>query len=147
MDSEQSELRLVYSGVLSPARDSGLPERLASLHDQLITVIQECSPSAVAIESPFVARNVRAAMAIGQAQAVVMVAAAQHALPVSTYSPAEVKKAVTDYGGSSKEQVLEMVTVLLGMAQRPEATDEADALAVAICHVNASRVRELVIRE
>jgi crossover junction endodeoxyribonuclease RuvC len=66
---------------------------------------------------------------------------------VSTYSPREVKKAVTDYGGSTKEQVQEMVKALLDLAQPPEPSDTADALAVAICHINATRERELVAFE
>jgi crossover junction endodeoxyribonuclease RuvC len=63
------------------------------------------------------------------------------------YAPREVKKAVTDYGGSSKEQVQEMVRVLLGLTWLPEPTDAADALAVAICHINASREAELIAGE
>ena len=99
----------------------------------------------MAIEEPFAARNVRAAMAIGHAQAVAMVAAAGHKLPVSSYAPRQVKLAVTDFGGSSKEQVQEMVKLLLGLDAPPESLDASDALAVAICHISASRAEELVV--
>ena len=143
VDSEEGDLSLVYVGVLSPRRADPLSQRLHRIHQQLLEVIQEWGPSEVAIEEPFVARNAHAAMAIGQAQAVAMVAAAHHGLLVSGYSPSEVKRAVTDYGASSKSQVQEMVSVLLGLEQPPQPSDAADALAVAICHINASRVREL----
>ena len=143
VDAEQGELSFAYSCVLSPPRSKSLAERLHYLHDRLVDVVRQCQPAVVAIEEPFVARNVRAAMAVGQAQAVAMVVAAQHALEVATYSPREVKLAVTDYGASSKEQVQEMVKLLLALPTAPSSSDEADALAVAICHVNASREGEL----
>ena len=97
------------------------------------------SPEVVAIESPFVSRNVKAAVAVGQAQAVAMIAAASHGVPVATYAPREVKKAVTDYGGSSKEQVQGMVQALLGLSEPLEPPDKADALAVAICHIQSTQ--------
>ena len=143
VDSEAGDLSLVYLGALTPGKGRPLAERLHYLYDQLLHVMGECKPSVVAIEQPFVARNVRAAMAVGQAQAVAMVAAAHNGLSVCSYSPREVKRAVTDYGGSSKEQVQEMVKVLLRMEQLPEPSDASDALAVAICHINASRIQDL----
>ena len=143
--SEQGELRLVHSGVLSPRRSAPLSERLYYLYGQLDLLMEELAPSAVAIEEPFVARNVRAAMAVGQAQAVAMLVAAKHGLSVAGYAPRQVKRAVTDYGGSSKEQVQEMVGVLLGLPAGPaQPPDAADALAVAICHIGASRSQELL---
>jgi crossover junction endodeoxyribonuclease RuvC len=87
-------------------------------------------------------------MAVAQAQAVAAVAAAHHGLPVSTYSPREVKRAITDHGGSSKSQVQEMVGVLLGLADgQARSPDAADALAVAICHISASRARQIASGE
>ena len=89
-----------------------------------------------------------AAMAVGQAQAVAMVAAAHNGLEVHGYSPREVKRAVTDHGGSGKEQVQEMVRVLLGLPDEwKETSDATDALAVAICHASASQVLDIIIEE
>ena len=76
-----------------------------------------------------------------------MVAAAHHGLPISNYAPRRVKQAVTDYGDSSKEQVEEMVKALLGVDDVPGSPDAADALAVAICHINANNLRQLDIRD
>ena len=101
----------------------------------------------MAIEEPFAGENVRSALAIGQAQAVAMVAAAEHGLTITGYAPSQVKQAVTDHGGSSKDQVGEMVRVLLKLDEVPYPADAADALAVAICHINSSYVRTLVITE
>lgn len=147
VDAQGDALSLVDVEVLSPPRSAPLHERLYHLHERLTDLMREWKPSVVAIEEPFVARNVRAAMAVGQAQAVAMVVAASQGLPVFTYSPRGVKQAVTDYGGSSKEQVQEMVKITLGLDELPSSSDAADALAVAICHASASRAQSLVIRE
>ena len=146
VDSEDGKLTRVYSGVLSPGRDSPLAQRLHYLYEQVLETMQEWRPSLVAIEEPFVARNPRSAMAVGQAQAVAMVAAAHCGLTVSSYAPRAVKKAVTDYGGSSKEQVQQMVKVMLGLSEDSwQSSDAADALAVAICHIGAVRVTEIEV--
>ena len=147
VDSEDGLLSLVYAAALTPRRRDPLSERLHHLFVGLLEVVREWKPSVVAIEEPFASRNIRAAMAIGHAQAVAMVVAAHSGIPASGYAPRRVKQAVTDYGGSSKEQVQEMVSVLLGLDAVRYSSDVADALAVAICHVNASRVDELAIIE
>jgi len=148
VDSERGELSLVYSGVLTPTKSDSLSVRLHYVYEQLIQLMQEWTPSAVAIEEPFVARNVKAAMAVGQAQGVAMVAAAHHGLEAYGYSPRSVKQSVTDYGGSSKSQVQDMIGILLGLPDESrQPSDAADALAVAICHINASHVSQLIVRE
>ncbi len=145
--SSGADLSLAYSGVVTPRRQDPISRRLHYLFVQLSDIVAEWQPSEVAIEEPFAAHNVRSAMAIGHAQAVAMVVAAHHGLTVTNYAPRQVKQAVTDYGGSSKQQVQEMVGVLLGLDAPPESSDAADALAVAICHINASNAQRLVIRD
>ena len=145
--SDGPELTPTFYDVLSPNKRDSLPQRLHYLYENLLSVINEWKPMEVAIEEPFAARNVRSAMAIGQAQAVAMVAAARNELPVYYYAPRQVKQAVTDYGGSSKEQVQEMVQILLSLDVPPESQDAADALAVAICHLNTGNLKELIITE
>ncbi len=101
-------------------------------------------PIAIAVEEPFVSKNPRTAIAIGQAQSVVFIAGAQNDIPVFRYAPQEVKKSVTNYGGSSKEQVSEMVSLLLGGEDIPGSDDVTDALAVAICHINSHMLDDLI---
>ncbi len=146
VSSDGSSMWMDYLEVVSPKRRDPLHARLGFLFDELSRVVMEWAPSQVAIEQPFASRNVKSAMAIGQAQAVAMIVAARRGLPVSAYAPRAVKQAVTDYGGSSKEQVQEMVRALLGLPEIPS-TDAADALAIAICHINASESGNLDIRE
>lgn len=143
IDSSNGDLSLVYMDALTPDKTKSLAERLHYLHDQLLKIVRKWNPEAVAIENPFMSQNAKSAIAIGQAQSLAMVAAVHHGADVYTYAPMEIKRAVTDYGGSSKEQVQEMVQVLLNMEHLPEPLDASDALAVAICHVNASRLRDL----
>ena len=134
VDEEKHQFSLVACGVLrAPARLS-IERRLLKLHQGLQELIARYQPEAVAVEEPFVAKNVRAAMAIGGARAIAILAAAAAGAPVAQYSPRKVKQAVTSYGASSKDQVQQMVGFLLGPIE-PLGPDAADALAVALCHL------------
>ncbi len=147
VDADSDSLKPAFADALRAARSDPLPLRLNYLYNTLVDLIRQWGPSVVAIEHPFLARNVRSALAVGQAQAVAMMAAAQCGIPVYNYSPRQVKKSVTDHGGSSKAQVQEMVGLLLGLESPPKSADASDALAVAICHANASQTQDLVISE
>ncbi len=145
--SYDDNLTLVDANVLKVARRTPLAERLQALYSELLSYIGQHNPDEVAIEEPFVARNVRSAMAVGQAQAVAMIAAAASGMSVTSYAPREVKLAVTGFGDSSKEQVQEMVMLSLSPATNPMPLDASDALAVAICHINSRRAESLISRQ
>ena len=138
------EARHVYSAIVSPKRSEKLANRLALLYEGLNEVAARWTPDEMAIEQPFAAKNIKAAMAIGHAQAIAMLVAAQRQMPATTYAPSQIKQAVTDYGGSSKEQVREMVAVMLDKHDEFESPDESDALAVALCHIHATQASDLV---
>ncbi len=144
VDSDAGELRWVFSDVIAPLKQAAIPQRLYFIFRTLSDLIEEWHPVEVAIEQPFSAANVHAAMAIGYAEAAAMIAAAAKKIPVFKYAPRQVKQAVTNYGGSSKEQVNEMVKLLLQLDRSPVSNDAADALAVAICHINAGQIDRLV---
>jgi crossover junction endodeoxyribonuclease RuvC len=110
--------------------------RLAALAARLRQVLAVHRPDALAIERLFFNANVRTAMTVGQASGVVLLLAAEHGLEVSAYTPPQVKQAVTGSGSAAKEQVGYMVKALLGLAAVPTPADTADALAVALCHLN-----------
>jgi crossover junction endodeoxyribonuclease RuvC len=110
--------------------------RLAELATRLRQVLAAHRPKALAIERLFFNANVRTAMTVGQASGVVLLLAAEHGLEVSAYTPPQVKQAVTGSGSAPKEQVGYMVRALLGLASVPTPADTADALAVALCHLN-----------
>jgi crossover junction endodeoxyribonuclease RuvC len=109
--------------------------RLAELAARLREVLATHRPEALAIERVFFNANVRTAMTVGQASGVVLLLAAERGLEVAAYTPPQVKRAVTGTGGAPKEQVGYMVRALLGLEAVPTPADTADALAVALCHL------------
>jgi crossover junction endodeoxyribonuclease RuvC len=131
-------------GALTTTADRPLAERLRLLYDGLVGLIGRYRPNEVAVEELFFSRNVRTALAVGQARGVALLAAANCGLPVAEYSPQQVKQAVAVYGRARKEQVQQMVQVLLGLAEIPEPDDAADALALAICHLHTSQAERLI---
>ena len=143
IDSVDGAVSMVACGVFSaPAR---LPpaERLSRIYKALDKAVAQYRPQAVAVETPFVAQNIGSALAIGRAQAVALLAAANRGIPTFEYSPAQVKQRVASYGASSKEQIQQMVKLQLGLAETPKPSDAADALAVALCHLSEMHVNQL----
>ena len=141
------ELRPVDFGVLTTTADQPLAERLRVLYEGLTDLIRRYRPTEVAVEKLFFSRNVTTAIAVGQARGVALVAAANSGLTVCEYSPQEVKQAVAVYGKATKDQIQQMVRVLLGLAEIPWPDDAADALAIAICHLNTSETADLIRRQ
>ncbi len=134
------DLQMVDCGVLNLRSRTSVGERLRSVYEKLNAVIAQHQPDEAAIEEPFVGHNIRSALAIGRAQAVATLAAANQGLPVYYYSPARIKQQVAGHGGSDKEQIQEMVRIQLGLLYPPQPSDAADALAVAICHIQQGRL-------
>ena len=145
IESEDDEVALIKCGVLDCPKRSPIGERLSFLYKELNKIISRHQPEVVAIEQPFVAKNVRSALAIGKAQAVAILAAATRGIPSYEYTPTQVKQRVADYGASSKEQVQEMVRLQLGLSEVPP-SDAADALAVAICHLRETYLSNLLAK-
>ncbi len=141
IDSDGRHYDLVeYAGIRGPKHLS-FAERLLAISRKLEEVIERLSPQACAVEDTFYAVNVKSALKLGQARGAVLVAAARAGVEVFEYSPLEIKSALVGYGRAEKQQVQEMVRVLLGMKNVPEPLDASDALAVAICHVNIASTR------
>jgi crossover junction endodeoxyribonuclease RuvC len=114
---------------------------LLDVHELLCRLIDEFSPHAVAVESVFTALNMRTALRLAEVRGVVLLAAAQRGIALHSYSPREVKASVAGYGHADKRQMQVMVRALLEMAETPEPSDAADALAVALCHLQTEQVR------
>lgn len=125
----------VSLGVIRTPSTVPLAERLAILHEEISALLEEFSPSAVAVERVFFSSNVRTAMSVGQASGVVLALAARHGCAVAHYSPSQVKDAVAGWGAADKEQMQRMVRQRLGLATVPRPADAADAAAVALCHL------------
>jgi crossover junction endodeoxyribonuclease RuvC len=144
IESEDDRITPVDFGAIKTQEKSPICERLSHLYKELGKIIQKHRPDVIAVEQPFIAKNVKAAMAIGRAQAIALLASANQGIPVFEYAPRQVKQNVANYGASTKEQVQEMVRLQLGLKEIPEPNDAADALAVAICHVHEAHLSSLL---
>jgi crossover junction endodeoxyribonuclease RuvC len=141
IESDGSRCRMLRFGALPATRTTSehFPERLRQIHALISDLIDEFQPQGVAVESVFTALNVKTALKLAEVRGVVLLAAAQRNVPVRSYSPREVKACVAGYGHAGKEQMQLMVRALLDMSETPEPADAADALAVALCHVQAAQ--------
>lgn len=123
-------------GVIATSPAATPERRLATIHDAICALLDDHDVACVALEDLFFGANARSAFAVGQARGVVMLAAGQRGLPCASYTPQQVKGAVCGSGRAAKEQVQRMVQTLLSLPDPPRPDHAADALAVAICHVN-----------
>ena len=138
-DLPDGNCEAVDYGVITTPREDSAPARLVQLYEELNEILSLHRPDSAAVEKLFFQKNISTAIAVGQARGVVMLALAQAGLEVGEYTPNEVKQAVTGYGSADKKQVQEMVRVLLSLDKIPKPDDAADALAIAITHLNTRR--------
>ena len=136
IDRQGARLIHIASGTISPPSRLPFSERLCVLHNGIAEQIATHRPDHVAVEDLFHALNVRSVLQLAQARGVLLLAAGQAGVPVSSYPPREVKKTVSGSGAAEKSQLAWMVERLLAMSAAPDSPDAADALAVAICHAN-----------
>ena len=138
--------RLVHidNGAIFTDTASDFPGRLQKVFEGIAGVIDRYRPEAVAIEEVFFANNVQSALKLGQARGAAIVAAVTAGLPVAEYTALQVKQAVVGHGRAAKEQVQQMVKVLLALPEVAQA-DASDALAVAICHANSVTMKSLTL--
>jgi crossover junction endodeoxyribonuclease RuvC len=144
VESDGRNSRMLHYGALvisAKRRKESSGAALQDVHDLLSQLIEKFEPDAMAVEAVFAALNVRTALRLAEVRGVVLLAAAQHNITVHSYSPREVKSSVAGYGHADKRQVQEMVRALLTMEEIPEPSDAADALAVALCHLQAEQTR------
>lgn len=135
-------IHVANGAIVTPLKES-MAARLAAIHHGLAEVVAAYRPTEVGIESIFQARNPRSALLLGQARGVALLAAELAGLPLVEYTPMQVKAAVVGYGKAEKHQVQEMVRRLLALPGEPR-SDAADALAVAICHLQTSRTTRVL---
>ncbi|BCR04191.1 crossover junction endodeoxyribonuclease RuvC [Desulfuromonas versatilis] len=136
---EKQGNRLIHidNGAIFTRSDADLADRLKLIHDGLCRVIADYAPEAVAVESIFVAKNALSALKLGHARGAALLVGVNHGLPVHEYSALQVKNAVVGYGKAAKQQVQQMVKVLMNLPEIAQ-EDASDALAVAICHAHSA---------
>lgn len=144
-ESEGSFKKIDY-GYISTSKDLELPRRLGIIFDKIRLLVARFSPDELALEKLFFCKNVRTALQVGEARGAILTAAVQEDAPVFEYTPLQVKQAVAGYGRAEKKQVQKMVALLLKLPEIPRPDDAADALAVALCHLQSRRWQRLTAR-
>lgn len=134
IDADKGQLKFVAAGVIQTPAKEAMPQRLATIEQCLLELIQKYQPQEMAVELLYFATNVTTAITVGQARGVVLLAGSKSHLRIGEYTPLQVKQAVTGYGKADKRQIQEMVKTLLGLKQIPKPDDAADGLAIAITH-------------
>lgn len=138
LDYTGNKFSMVDVGVLRTVADIELSKRLLILFDAIEELLEKYRPEVMAVEELFFNTNVKTAIKVGHGRGVALLTAAKAGIDVYEYTPLQVKQAVVGYGRAKKEQVQQMVKVLLNLEKIPKPDDAADALAVAICHAHSS---------
>ena len=138
IDADGSRCRLVAFGAITASSRLPFPDRLTRIFDELTALLAANRPTCVAVEGVFSARNASSALKLGQARGAALVAASKAGLQVAEYAPSEVKRAVVGYGRADKQQVQQMIMLLLGLDAPPTPHDASDALAIAVCHAHTA---------
>lgn len=136
--------RLIDYGTVKSSPRERFAKRLFKIHDELSEIIERFQPDVLSIEDAFYATNVQVAMKLGQVRGVVLLLAEKNGLEIAEYAPRLIKKTVVGYGNAEKQQVQEMVKILLKLPKIPQPHDAADALAVAICHFHHTAVNSKI---
>ena len=132
-----SRFKIVAYGSIQTPAGQRLEERLKTIYSDLGGVIDKFKPDVMAVEELFFNTNITTGIKVAQARGVILLCAEQRGIPMAEYTPLQVKQAVTGYGRADKNQVITMVTMLLGLSAPPKPDDTADALAIAVCHAHS----------
>jgi crossover junction endodeoxyribonuclease RuvC len=140
---ESGRMRAVTHGAIKTRSSADMSERLDTLYTETSRVIVELEPDVVVLEQLFFNTNQKTAIAVGQARGVILLACRHAGRPWAEYTPLQVKMSVVGSGNAAKEQVAYMVCALLGLKEQPATLHACDALAMAICHLQSRRLKEL----
>ena len=143
VECKGNNLKAIDYGCITTDADMLFPDRLKIVYDKLTEIIEKYNPDDLAIEELFFNKNVKTAMKVGQARGVEILAARNKGINTYEYTPLQIKQAVTGYGRADKNQVQEMVKMLLNLKEKPKPDDVADALAVAICHAHSGTFKDV----
>jgi crossover junction endodeoxyribonuclease RuvC len=143
VEGDGNQLTMVACGAVTTPAGTPLPQRLQTIYHELTRLIREWQPETAAIEELFFSKNAKTALAVGHGRGAAMLALANAGLSIVEYKPLEIKQAITGHGGADKQQMQQMVKLLLELDDIPRPDDAADGLAIAICHLHSARLRLL----
>jgi crossover junction endodeoxyribonuclease RuvC len=143
ISAEKGVFKVIDYGVITTPKDESSAVRLKMIADGIDALIMRYKPDEIAIEQLFFAKNVKTALSVAEARGVIVLTAITKCGRLYEYTPNEIKVAITGYGGADKYQMQNMVKILLKLSDIPRPDDAADALAVALCHGQTDRFRNL----
>ena len=143
VEGDGNDLTMIAYGAITTPAGTPLPKRLQTIYRELTKILEEWQPESSAVEELFFSKNAKTALAVGHGRGAALLALANADLPIAEYKPLEIKQAISGYGGADKQQIQQMVKLLLSLDDIPRPDDAADALAVAICHLHSARLRML----
>jgi crossover junction endodeoxyribonuclease RuvC len=146
LESRNGNIMHLASGSITPGRGLPLCQRLKIIYESIIKVIGEHSPEVMSVEDIFFAKNAKSAIKLGESRGVALLAASNSGISVYEYPPTKVKLALTGSGRAGKGDVRRMLSLILGVSEF-ETEDASDALAIALCHINLSRIESRLGRE
>jgi crossover junction endodeoxyribonuclease RuvC len=140
IDVNAGEIRPVcYGCIETSGKDLRHPERLLKIYNAVETLIEKYQPAHITLEKLFFSKNISSAMAVSEVRGVILLAAEQHNIPISEYTPNQIKQGITGSGRADKRQMQEMIKRLLRLDEIPKPDDAADALSIALCHIHIMR--------
>lgn len=140
---ESGKQEAIEYGCFETSSKINLDERLARIYDFVTDLIKKFNPEVLAIEQLYFAANSKTALIVGQARGVILLAASKSNLPTASYTPLQVKQALTGYGRADKNQIQSMVSSILHLSKKIVQDDAADALAIAITHAFSYKIRKV----
>jgi len=138
--TERADYKIEAYGCIKTDKRTLFSRRLEEIHKKLSKIIKKYEPDIAAIEQLFFVKNVKTAISVAEARGVAILAAAEANLPVAEYTPLQVKQSLVGYGRAEKKQMQKMLKILLGLKDIPQPDDAADALAIALCHLNSQKM-------
>jgi len=144
ISNKSGELDMIGYGCINTDSKTEMPDRLVEIHSEINSIIKKYKPDVLACEELFFFKNLKTAITVAQARGVVITSARLSQIPVSEYTPLQIKQAISGYGRATKQQMQKMVKIILKLDAEPKPDDAADALAVAICHANSEKLLNLI---
>ena len=144
ISGECNDCRIVEYGVIRTPATLEIPQRLRQIHEGYMKLLEKYKPDSVAIEELFFNKNAKTIITVGQARGAALLAAALSNIEVFEYTPLQVKQAIVGYGRADKHQVQQMIKVYFHLDELPKPDDAADALAVAVCHMNSYKLGKIM---
>ena len=143
VEFDKNKFKTIDYGAITTPAHTDMNLRLADIYKDMCTLLDKYKPDAMSVEALFFNTNTTTAINVAQARGVILLSAVNNGVPTFEYTPLQVKQAITGYGRASKQQMQNMVKIMLGLNAVPKPDDVADALALAICHAHSAKMNSL----